>query len=224
MVYIKRCRLSEKKLNLIVKCFVSDITADSTAEIAGVNGNTTDRLYNLFREFIFQDEFQTRRTFSIETESELDESYFGPRRVKGKRGRGAGGKTIVFGILKRKGGVYLKVIPHAEKVEMMPIIQKKITPGADIYTDKWKSYDALAIYGYNHYSVNHGKNEFVRDTIYHVNGIESCWSYVKRRLSKFNGIPKKHFVKHLMESEWRHNHRGRLEQRLKLLLKKAYSC
>lgn len=193
MVHIKWCRISDRKVRLIVKCFTSDITASSVAEISTVNRNTINRLYNLFRELIFQDEFQVRKQFSIETESELDESYFGPTRVKGKRGRGAGHKTIVFGILKRRGSVYLKVIDRATKEAMLPVILRKISPGADIYTDKWKSYDALALYGYEHHRVDHGENEFVRDSIYHVNGIESCWSFIKRRLAKFNGIPKKTF-------------------------------
>ena len=223
MTYVKRCKISVRKLNLIVKCFVNDITATSCSEIGDVNRKTVNRLYNIFRELIFQDEFLERKQFNITTESEIDESYFGPTRVKGKRGRGAGGKTIVMGILKRQGGVYLKIIDKASKTLMLPVILSKITPGADIYTDKWKSYDALALYGFDHYTVNHGKDEFVRDTIYHVNGIESCWSFIKRRLAKFNGIPKKHFMKHLIESEWRFNHRGRLEQRLKCLLRKTYS-
>ena len=38
-------------------------------------------------------------------EVEVDESYFRARRVRGKRGRGASGKTIVFGVLKREGNV-----------------------------------------------------------------------------------------------------------------------
>lgn len=219
MALIKRSKISDKKVRLIVKCFLSDITATSAGEISGVNRNTANRLYNVFREQIFQDEFLSRKEFSIETESELDESYFGPSRVKGKRGRGAGKKIIVFGILKRAGKVYLKVIDRATKEEMLPVILRKIRPGADIYTDKWKSYDALAIYGYDHYRVDHGKDEFVRDEIYHVNGIESCWSFLKRRLSKFNGIPKKQFMKHLMESEWRYNHRKDKEKRLLKLIK-----
>jgi len=41
---------------------------------------------------------------------EVDESYFGPRRVKGKAGRGAGKKTIVYGICKRHGKVYTVVV------------------------------------------------------------------------------------------------------------------
>jgi len=44
-------------------------------------------------------------------EIEVDESFFGPRRVKGKRGRGAYGKTIVFGVFKRNGKVYTEIVP-----------------------------------------------------------------------------------------------------------------
>lgn len=79
--------------------------------------------------------------------------------------------------------------------------------GADIYTDGWGSYDALAVYGYNHKKVNHQKNEFVRDEI-HINGVESFWSWAKRRLAKFNGVPKPLFAANLLESEWRFNHRS----------------
>jgi len=41
---------------------------------------------------------------------EVDENFFGPRRVKGKKGRGAYGKTIVFGICKRNGKVYTEKV------------------------------------------------------------------------------------------------------------------
>jgi transposase len=41
-------------------------------------------------------------------EIEVDESYFGGRR-EGKRGRGAGGKVPVFGLLKRQGKVCTKI-------------------------------------------------------------------------------------------------------------------
>lgn len=43
-------------------------------------------------------------------EVEVDESYFGGRR----RGRGAARKVPVFGLLKRGGKVYTKVIPNAK--------------------------------------------------------------------------------------------------------------
>ena len=37
----------------------------------------------------------------FQDEIEADEFYFGPRRVKGKNGRGVGHKTIVFELVKR---------------------------------------------------------------------------------------------------------------------------
>ena len=39
----------------------------------------------------------------------------------------------------------------------------------------------------------------------HVNWIESFWSFVKRRLNKFNWIKKDKFEIHLKESEYRFN-------------------
>ena len=51
-------------------------------------------------------------------EVEVDESGFGGTR-KGKRGRGAAGKTPVFGLLKRGGKVYAKVIPNVRRQTLM---------------------------------------------------------------------------------------------------------
>lgn len=93
----------------------------------------------------------------------------------------------------------------------MPIIKRVVQSGSDIYTDGWRSYDALAVYGYNHKSVKHNENEFVRGDA-HVNGIESYWSWTKRRSIKFNGIKKTEFVQFLLESEWRFNHRDTIEK------------
>ena len=41
---------------------------------------------------------------------EVDETYIGGKK-QGKRGRGADGKTILFGILDRDGNVMVKVVP-----------------------------------------------------------------------------------------------------------------
>jgi len=59
-----------------------------------------------------------------------------------------------------------------------------------------------------HYRVNHSKNEFVAGDS-HINGIESFWSFAKRRLQKFNGVSKETFYLHLKECEWRFNNRSK---------------
>ena len=105
-------------------------------------------------------------------EFELDESYFGARRVRGKRGRGAAGKTPVFGAIKKEREVLVTIVPNCSKEELMPIIQGKILEGSTIHTDGWKAYDGLILNGYNHYRVFHSENEFAREKS-HVNGMNT---------------------------------------------------
>ena len=190
----------------ILRHFCVDIPATKTAALLGYNRKTIDRYFNVFRERIL--EHQHRAMMPFAGEVELDESYFGARRVRGKRGRGAAGKTPVFGVLKRGGQVFLTVVRCCSKEELMPIIQGKILENATVYTDGWGAYDGLIVNGYDHYRVFHSQNEFARGKC-HVNGIESFWSYAKRRLAKFNGIASAKFVLHLKECEFRFNNDGK---------------
>lgn len=207
LVTIKRRRISREKFGFLVKCFAIDLTATQTGKLLGLNRNTINHYFAFLRSLVISCAFKERQEEKIANGVEVDESYFGPKRQKGKRGRGAGKKIVVLGLLKRDGKVYAQIIPDASQAEILPIIRATVKSGADIYTDGWRSYDALAVYGYNHKKVNHEKNEFVKEDV-HINGVESFWSWTKRRLAKFNGIPKSLFGANLLESEWRFNHRS----------------
>ena len=139
-------------------------------------------------------------------EVEIDESDFGARRVRGKRGRGAGGKTPVVGLLKRGGKVFTEIVENCSKQALMPIIKGQVLSEATIDTDGWKSYDGLVLDGDKHHRIHHHQNQFARGKN-HVNGIESFWSFTKPRLAKLRGIRTQYFFLHLKESEWRWNHR-----------------
>ena len=201
--YCNRSRISETKFREIIRYFCADLTAEKTSEFTRLNRNTINNIYQKLRERILS---ETKKEDGLSGEVELDESYFGPTRVRGKRGRGAGGKTIVFGLLKREGKVFVEIVPNAKAKSLIPIIRGKVDiSNSTIHTDGWKAYDGLVDYGYEkHYRVHHGKNEFARGKK-HINGIESFWSFAKRRLRKFNGISKKKFNLHLKETEFRFN-------------------
>ncbi len=93
-----------------------------------------------------------------------------------KRGRGAPGKIIVFGIFKRNGCVYTEVVPDCKKATLQAIIRGRVAPQAVINSDGWRGYDGLVDVGYaKHFRVNHSENEFARGEN-HVNGIESSLS------------------------------------------------
>ena len=140
---------------------------------------------------------------AFEGEVEIDESYFGGRR-KGKRGRGAAGKTPVFGLLKRGGKVYTQMIGDCGRDTLMPIIRRRVEPDSVVYSDTFASYNTLSAEGYRHVRINHDL-ELVEPEGRHINGIENFWNQAKRHLRRFNGVPKASFYLFLKECEWRFN-------------------
>lgn len=202
--YYRRSKISEAKFRQLLRLFAMDLTASDAAQLCALSVRSTNEIYQRIRLRLAQD-CAARSPFAGELEA--DESYFGHRRVRGKRGRGAGGKTIVFGLLKRDDCVYTEIVPNASKVTLQAIIRGKVDPNSIIHTDGWRGYDGLVDIGLEkHFRVNHGNNEFVRGSN-HVNGIESFWSYAKHRLAQFHGIRKDKFSLHLKETECRFNHR-----------------
>jgi len=133
---------------------------------------------------------------------ELDESYFGGHR-KGKRGRSAAGKVAVFGLLKRQGKVFTVVVENTKTETLMPVIVRKIKPYSWVYTDTYRSYDALDVSKFHHERINHSELFAMKQN--HINGIENFWSPAKRRLRKYNGIDRKNFSLFLKECEFRFN-------------------
>ena len=200
---LKYSKLTTNKQNKILQYFCADLDATKTAKFLNLNRKTINKYFNFFREEIVRDSI---RQTKFSGEVEVDESYFGAKRVRGKRGRGAAGKTPVFGLLKRDGKVFVSIVKNCSREELMPVIEGKILEGSTIHSDGWRAYDGLILNGYDHYRVHHSKNEFVRGKS-HVNGIESFWSFAKRRLSKFNGISPEKFNLHLKECEFRWNFR-----------------
>ena len=204
--YIKRSHISEYKFRQIIKLFAADLEAKQIALLSNVNINTINRLLYLLRQriaLICEEESIFERG-----EIEIDESYFGARRIRGKAGRGAGGKTIVLGLKKRNGRVYTQVVTNCSARQLIPIIQDKISEDSTVYTDGFKTYDGLVNMGYKkHYRISHGNNEFANGRN-HINGIENFWGIAKSRLNKFRGLSKKTFYLHLKECEFRFNHRN----------------
>lgn len=198
-----------------MEMFIAGVPARTAAELVAVNRHSATLFYQKLRQVIAY-ELEDETPFSGEIE--VDESYFGGRR-KGKRGRGAAGKIPVFGLLKRNGKVYARIIPDASSETLIPIIERKVSPDSIIYTDSWRSYNALDVKNFHHHRINH-EEAYVdnKDASNHINGIENFWSQSKRHLRKYNGIPKENFPLFLKECEFRFNGGSPLQQ-LKLLRK-----
>lgn len=206
---MRKSRLSQYKQRRLVEHFIAGTTARCAANLCGVNRKSAAYYFHRLREIIaYELEQAEQEVFSGEIE--VDESYFGGKR-KGKRGRGAGGKIPVFGLLKRGGKVYTKIIPNASSKTLYPIIERKVVPDSIVYTDCWRGYNVLDTSEFKHYRINHSK--LFANGHNHINGIENFWNQAKRHMRKFNGVPKAHFGLYLKECEWRFNNSDPLTQK-----------
>ena len=211
--YFYRARISERKFKHFIKLFSEDLNATQISNLTGISRVTVNKILK---------EVRRRIAAFCEAESpfigevEVDESYFGARRIKGKRGRGAYGKTIVFGIFKRNGKVYTEIVPNASKATLQAVIRGRVSIDSVIHSDKWRGYNGLVDLGYKkHFRVDHSNDEFVSGQS-HINGIEGFWGLSKSRLAKFKGVHKSTIYLHLKECEFRFNYRN--ENLYKLLL------
>lgn len=218
-MYVKHCKLTRNKQLELIKYFIAGVTARTAADLTNIHRNSAIRFFHKLRCAIAIK--QQERAAQFAGEVELDESYFGGHR-KGKRGRGAGGKTAVFGILKRGGQVYTQIIVDAKTDTLMPIIRQKVMPDSIVYTDFWRGYNALDVSEFKHFRINH--SHLFANEKNHINGIENFWNQAKRHMRKFNGVPKEHFNLFLKECEWRFNMGSPKEllADLKVILKSQY--
>lgn len=137
---------------------------------------------------------------------EVDETMVGGKRA-GKRGRGAAGKTVIFGMLQRDGDVMTKVVPNVRRATLHPHMEANIEKGSEIHSDELRSYSGIAAKGFKHKTVNHGCREYFRDGC-HVNGIEGYWSLLKKGISSTHvHVSAKHLEKYAKEFEYRFNSR-----------------
>jgi transposase len=199
---IKNSKLTNRQLNQLIKYFALEVPASRAAKVMQINRHSAERVYQVIRRCLAR---ECELHSPLGGEVECDESYFGGRR-KGPRGRGAAGKVPVFGLLKRNGKVYTRIVEDVSRKTLRQIIKTKVVPESVIYTDSFRSYDGLVLDGFKHYRINH-QECFAMSKRNHINGIENFWGYAKIKLKSYYGVSRGHFYFYLKEMEFRFNHR-----------------
>jgi transposase len=210
---IQNAKLTNRDISKLIDFFVLEVPALRAAKTLTINRHSAERIYTKIRVAIAK-ECERQSPFSGEVE--VDESYFGGRK-KGEIGRQVASKVPVFGLIKRSGKVYTRIVEDVTRWTLEKIIREKVTTDSTIYSDSFVSYDGLVVYGYKHYRINHQKN-YATGKNNHINGIENFWGYAKTRLRKYHGISRKHFYFYLKEMEFRFNNRK--EPNLAVIIKR----
>jgi transposase-like protein/ribosomal protein L37AE/L43A len=221
--YLKHSRAALDVWYELLWWFVYGFTANKTAKETEVSQKLVHRCFIIIRKALY--EYEEENIKPVFGTVEIDETYVGPkfknRRMKNreyyrkvgavKRGRGA--KTMlqpVFGFYQRNGTVYVEFVCDAKKKTLQDIIKGKIVLQSNIYTDTWKSYKGLNKKGYYYQTIDHGKQEYVKEKKgkkVHINGIEGFWGYLKEQLLKHHGVSKTNLIYYVKEQEFRFNNR-----------------
>lgn len=207
-------RLKAASKHRLLEMFVLGVPAYRQRFRDDVSAKARERFYRLVRACCAMVE-QLREP--LQGALECDETPFGGAR-HGKRGWGATGKVIVFGIVQRNGRVKAMPIGARRQAEVMHQIQAHTREGALYYTDEWQAYATLKLRG-EHVVIRKEKGRPLgRD---HINGIEGFWSYAKNWLYPLRGVPRQYFHLYLAEICFRFNHRNQDLRPLLLRLMKT---
>jgi len=139
---------------------------------------------------------------------EVDETYIGGKR-RGKRGRGASGKTVVMGMVERDGNAITKVVPNVKARTLLPMLANNVARENKtiVFTDELPSYRQVERLGYAHEIVQHSAKQYVSG-IAHVNTCEALWSTIKRGIDGVNHSVSPLYLQSYLDSYvFRYNHR-----------------
>lgn len=178
------------------------ISAKQLERELGVTYKTAWRMFTQIRKLM------NEGTAPLTGEVEIDETYIGGKH-KGKRGRGANGKSIVMGMVERDGEAVLEVIPDTMRGTVIPNIVDHVAPPAEakIFTDEYHVYKNVTKLGYAHESVQHGAKQYVAGNA-HTNTVESLWSTIKRGIDGVNHSVSPVYLQSYLDSYvYRYNHR-----------------
>ena len=147
---------------------------------------------------------------------EMDETFVGGKvknMHKNRKPKGTGfsgvavgamAKTIVVGMLERKGHVRAEVIMERSHLTLRALANKHVHPGATLVTDEWGGYKGM---NFEHAIINHAV-EYVNGQV-HTQGIENFWALLKRSLGgTYISVEPFHLDRYVDEQAFRYNNRA----------------
>lgn len=187
------------------------ISAKQLERELGVTYKTAWRMFKQVR--LLMDEAISPLTGQVEA----DESYFGGRR-RGKRGRGAAGKTVVMGLSQRQGQIVARVTPDTSAASLLPTIKQYVMPESTVFTDELLGYSGVGSAGYLHHRVHHASKVYVMGDV-HTNTVEGFWSLVKRGIGGVHHVVGSAYLQSYLNAyAYRWNHRNDSQPMFETLL------
>ena len=187
------------------------ISAKQIERETGVTYKTAWRMFKQIRSMLEENEPIGGKGRDVET----DEAFFGGMRKGGggRRLRGDHGetsKTVVVGMVERKGRVKAVRAADFKGSTLLGIIREHVLPKSTVFTDELASYHGvphITDRGYLHRRINHSEKVYVMGDV-HTNTVEGFWSLVKRGIGGvYHSVGSNYLQSYLNEYSFRYNRR-----------------
>lgn len=176
------------------------ISAKQLERELGVTYKTAWRMFHQICKMMASDDDQ------LTGEVEVDEAYTHPNPQKRSSAKAHNSQTI-FGMVERGGKAKVKHVKSSGKRVLIPEIQEGVKPGTTVYSDEWKVYNKLPMYGYPHASIKHSSQRYVDGKV-HTQNIENLWSNMKRGITGvYRHVDNKYLQAYADEYTFRYSHR-----------------
>lgn len=176
------------------------ISAKQLQRELGVTYKTAWRMFHQIRMMMGDD------GKPLSGEVEVDEMYVGadPMRRSSVKPHN---HQVIFGMVERGGRAKVKHVKSSGVRVLVPEIVKGVKTSSAIYSDEWRAYGKLAVWGYDHETVTHSAGEFVRGHA-HTQNVENLWSNMKRGIKGvYRHVDAKYLQEYVDEYAFRYSHR-----------------
>ena len=199
--YYKCAKISERKLRRIIHYFALDLTAYQTAELIGMTHKSVNEVFLKLRHRIFE---ESENSSYLSDCIKTNEIAYRTNKENIESQSQTKNKITMFGIYRRQNLILTDFIYETDKLFQL-IDGQQFTAESISDSESWQKYDGVVDVVKLKYLRVFNKQKLKGQT--KPNGSESFWSFTKRRLQRFNGVPEHTFYLHLKECEFRYNHR-----------------
>ncbi len=132
----------------------SGMSAKTLERMIGVTYKTAWRMFHQIRKLMAED------GTLLFGDVEVDEAYFHPNPTRRSTAK-AHNSQVVFGMVERNGRAKAWHVKSSGARVLIPKLVNNVAAPSRVYSDEWRAYGKLALFGYTHFSIKHSSNRYV---------------------------------------------------------------
>ncbi len=197
--YYRHSRITEPKFCELLRYFSEDRSATEVAELTGLTRKSVTTIFLRIRQRIAE---YCERQSPLNADLARSENFSCSLCVCGRCESTVSRNVPLFALVTFTDHVFTAPVPDCRKPILRAFIHGRIA-SQSVALDGWHGYDALVDAEYPKLLIVDHPGE--GSGMSHAAGVEHFWDFARRRLEKFNGVPRRTFYLHLKETEWRFN-------------------